>query len=109
MNRRRHAVIMARPAMCGSLPPRKLLCACLVALLGGFAGSVWSAEQPATVQCDSDSCATDGRTIIKLVARGETQSADANTSGQMYPDQSLYAVDSVPTLAARASCSSART
>ncbi len=24
--------------------------------------------------------------------------ADANTSGQMYPDQSLYAVDSVPTL-----------
>ena len=54
MNRRRHAVIMARPAMCGSLPPRKLLCACLVALLGGFAGSVWSAEQPATVQCDSD-------------------------------------------------------
>src|SRR5689334_7873524 len=33
-----------------------------------------------------------------IYVSGWQVAADANTSGQMYPDQSLYPVDSVPTL-----------
>ncbi len=40
-----------------------------------------------------------------LYISGWQVAADANTSGQMYPDQSLYPVDSVPTLVRRINAS----
>jgi isocitrate lyase len=39
--------------------------------------------------------------LLAIYASGWQVAADANTSGQTYPDQSLYAVDSVPALVRR--------
>lgn len=82
MSRRRFAMSVANPGVLASaLPPRKLLCASLAALLGGMAGSALSADPASTIQCDTDSCVSEGRTVIKLVARGETQSVDETPEG----------------------------
>ena len=55
-----------------------------------------SARSPATRRCSR--CAPASR---PSTSRGWQVAADANTAGQMYPDQSLYPVDSVPNVVKR--------
>lgn len=78
------------------MPSRKLLDLTLIALLGGFAGQAFAQEavgpepgkQAATtpapaaeLQCGDSACSVDGKPVIKIISRGETQSHDPSPSG----------------------------
>src|SRR6478752_4374081 len=64
-------------------PARKLLDVCLIALLGGVALPVFAqdaapAAPPQTLTCGDAECTVDGKPVIKIISRGETESHEAS-------------------------------
>lgn len=60
-------------------PARKLLDLTLIALLGGLALPAFAqdaAETQAAMECGKDACSIDGKPVIRILSRGETESKD---------------------------------